>query len=198
VVVAGFLFCRTGNKIVSILFSLQNKNVAFLFCIENKKRTKFINTKSLLKKPHMKIFSSSEAKKIVSQGYNRVTDRYIELSDIARTKEREKYTNMILAKIPPGSSILELGCGIPTTKILAPQYYYIIGVDISIAQILRAKLNVPNGFFFGSMGASSDPAGYEEDWLGAPMYWSSFDIDTNKQMITESGLSIISEEIETL
>lgn len=38
---------------------------------------------------------------------------------------------------------------------------------------------------------------YEEDWLGAPMYWSGFDPQTNRQIIEEAGLNIISAREET-
>ena len=38
---------------------------------------------------------------------------------------------------------------------------------------------------------------YEEDWMGAPMYWSGFDSATNKQLVEQAGLTIVSAEETT-
>jgi SAM-dependent methyltransferase len=55
----------------------------------------------------------------------------------------------------------------------------------------------PNGYFIGSLGVKSDPIGYEENWFGVPMFWSSFDRETYKQIIQASGFSMISAQEET-
>ena len=36
----------------------------------------------------------------------------------------------------------------------------------------------------------------EEDWLGAPMYFSHYGVTTNKRLIREAGLRILSARIE--
>jgi SAM-dependent methyltransferase len=55
----------------------------------------------------------------------------------------------------------------------------------------------PGGIFVGTMGFASVETGYEEDWLGAPMYWSSFDAETNKRLVKDAGLRILSARQET-
>jgi ubiquinone/menaquinone biosynthesis C-methylase UbiE len=55
----------------------------------------------------------------------------------------------------------------------------------------------PSGLLVATMGTHATPAGYEEDWLGAPMYWSSFDSQTNRALVEAAGLNIIQAEEET-
>jgi SAM-dependent methyltransferase/protein tyrosine phosphatase (PTP) superfamily phosphohydrolase (DUF442 family) len=55
----------------------------------------------------------------------------------------------------------------------------------------------PGGIFVGTMGAVATEVGYEEDWFGAPMYWSSFDAGTNKVLVWDAGLRILSARLET-
>ncbi len=50
----------------------------------------------------------------------------------------------------------------------------------------------PGGLFVASMGASSTETGFEQDWLGAPMFWSHFDSETNLRLVEEAGLNILS------
>lgn len=59
----------------------------------------------------------------------------------------------------------------------------------SIARWLR-----PGGFFVGVMSGKDDEVDYVERWMGAPMFWSGYDSETNKGLVRESGLSIISSE----
>ncbi|HEX3271408.1 MAG TPA: methyltransferase domain-containing protein [Ktedonobacterales bacterium] len=66
------------------------------------------------------------------------------------------------------------------------------GLLAKIARWLR-----PDGLFVATMGAGSTEDGYEEDWLGAPMYWSHFDAATNQGLVEEAGLVIESATLET-
>ena len=59
----------------------------------------------------------------------------------------------------------------------------------SIAGWLR-----PNGLFFATMTARGKETDFDKGWLGAPMFWSGFDSDTNKRMAREAGLEIVSAE----
>jgi len=54
----------------------------------------------------------------------------------------------------------------------------------------------PGGGLIASLGTSCGDA-YEEDWLGVPMYWSSWDHRTNRRLITEAGLEILVDTVET-
>jgi cyclopropane fatty-acyl-phospholipid synthase-like methyltransferase len=53
------------------------------------------------------------------------------------------------------------------------------------------------GWLVATMGVHDDEAGYEEDWLGAPMYWSSYDAVTNRRLVAEAGLRIVQASEET-
>jgi SAM-dependent methyltransferase len=61
-----------------------------------------------------------------------------------------------------------------------------------VAQWLR-----PGGVFLGSFGTSDTSAGYEEDWLGEPMFWSSFEPDKTTDLVESSGLAVEWARIET-
>ncbi|MGI8586827.1 MAG: class I SAM-dependent methyltransferase [Chloroflexia bacterium] len=62
----------------------------------------------------------------------------------------------------------------------------------AIAQWLR-----PGGSLVATMGARPTEAGYEADWLGAPMYWSSWDSATNRRLVTDAGFELVSAQEET-
>jgi SAM-dependent methyltransferase len=55
----------------------------------------------------------------------------------------------------------------------------------------------PNGLFVASMGTHSVKREFDEDFLGARMFWSSFDSETNKRLVEEAGLRIMSAQEET-
>jgi len=62
----------------------------------------------------------------------------------------------------------------------------------SIATWLR-----PGGLLVATMGATSLEAGYEQNWLGTPMYWSHYDSATNRQLVEQAGLHILSDREKT-
>lgn len=41
------------------------------------------------------------------------------------------------------------------------------------------------------MGAGNDPGTVEDDWLGAEMYFSAFDGDTNRRLAREAGQELL-------
>lgn len=53
----------------------------------------------------------------------------------------------------------------------------------------------PGGYFLANLGTTDNP-GNTEDWLGSKMYWSSYDVPTNLQIVQRAGLEIV--EAETL
>jgi ubiquinone/menaquinone biosynthesis C-methylase UbiE len=55
----------------------------------------------------------------------------------------------------------------------------------------------PGGLLVATMGAHSSEAYFSEDFLGKPMYWSNFDSETNRRLVREAGLRIISAKEET-
>ncbi len=56
---------------------------------------------------------------------------------------------------------------------------------------------VPGGVFVGALGAHDEQEEIAADWLGAPMYWSFFDADSNLRMLQAAGLSVLSSRLET-
>lgn len=189
----------------------------------------------------------SEAKRIVAEGYDRIAATHQRWASTVRAEERARYTAVLLDRLPPGTRVLELGCGagLPTTRQLA-EHFRVTGVDISAEQLALARRNVPNAHFLladmasldlaagslhgvaafyalihlprdeqpalllkiatwlrpggllvATLGAQDIAAGYEADWLGAPMYWSSFDAETNRRLVEEAGLEILSAREET-
>jgi SAM-dependent methyltransferase len=54
----------------------------------------------------------------------------------------------------------------------------------------------PGGLLVATMGAGSMKADYDENFLGAPMYWSSFDSETNRRLVEEAGLHVVSAREE--
>ncbi len=57
----------------------------------------------------------------------------------------------------------------------------------------------PGGVFVATLHAGDDPAGVEDDWLGAgPMFWSGFDADANRRLLREAGLELVEAEVRTI
>ncbi len=61
------------------------------------------------------------------------------------------------------------------------------------ARVLRgfARLLRPSGLLLVCMGAEDLPSQYEEDYHGAPMFWSHFDDVTNLRLIRSAGFRLI-------
>jgi hypothetical protein len=52
-----------------------------------------------------------DPKQIVADGYDRVAERHAAWASNIRVDEREYYTALILAELPAGAAVLDLGCG---------------------------------------------------------------------------------------
>jgi SAM-dependent methyltransferase len=92
---------------------------------------------------------SDPRKQIVADGYDRLVERYVEwastaVADPVRTRSIE----MLEQRLPAGSRILDLGCGTGelVTRRLATRYP-LTGVDLSPAQIERARERTPHAHF---------------------------------------------------
>ncbi len=55
----------------------------------------------------------------------------------------------------------------------------------------------PGGLFVATMGVRDEAGDVEKDWLGAPMYFSSYDAATNRRLIDQSSLRLLSANEET-
>lgn len=194
----------------------------------------------------MQAAEEADPKQVVAEGYDRIAEKYSEWTQGVRVEERNRYTSVLLEKLPKGAQVLDLGCGagMPTTHALAARFE-VTGVDISARQITLAQQNVPEakfiqadmtqldfdpdsfdavatfyalfhvpreeqaelradiaswlhpgGLLVAAMGTQASRADLDE-LLGAPMYWSGFDSETNRRLVEEAGLRIISAREET-
>ncbi|MFL6181452.1 MAG: class I SAM-dependent methyltransferase [Actinomycetes bacterium] len=55
----------------------------------------------------------------------------------------------------------------------------------------------PGGFFLASLGAGGCPDTVEE-WLGVPMFFSSFDAARNRQLLRAAGFELIIDDVVTM
>lgn len=84
-------------------------------------------------------------KQLVADGYNHISETYSTWAQRVRVAERQRYTQLILDRIPTGADVLELGCatGLLTTDQLAARFN-LTGVDIAPNQIELARQRLPD------------------------------------------------------
>ncbi len=191
--------------------------------------------------------SQADPKAIVARGYDRIAERYAAWAGQVRVEERERYTRVLLDRVPAGAPVLELGCGtgLPTTQRLAERFA-VTAVDLSERHVELARRNVPaativhgdmtaldfpeasfaavaafysithvpreehgrllaniahwlrpGGLLVAALGARSSAGAIEADWLGAPMYFSHYDGETNRRLVERAGLEIVGAREET-
>ena len=89
-----------------------------------------------------------DPKQIVADGYDRIAETYAAFVERSCNDPRDRYTALLLDRLPFGARVLELGCGggLPTTALLAERFA-VTGVDLSRRQIERARQQVPNAMF---------------------------------------------------
>ena len=64
------------------------------------------------------------------------------------------------------------------------------GVLMRIAAWLR-----PGGLLLATFGTGDDPGTIEQNWLGAPMFFSHYDADTNRRLVREAGFELLADEV---
>ncbi|KAB8218129.1 S-adenosyl-L-methionine-dependent methyltransferase [Aspergillus novoparasiticus] len=90
---------------------------------------------------------------IVEYGYDNITEWYLQWVK-SQKSPRERYTQMLLDKLQPSPSILELGCGpgVPILRMLLDQGAQVVANDLSTKQIELAKARCPEAkLITGSM-----------------------------------------------
>jgi SAM-dependent methyltransferase len=182
----------------------------------------------------------TDPKRVVEEGYDAIADRYAAWAASFETPV-ETWVDAFLARVPPQSRVLDLGCGngsIVARRLVAAGHD-VVGVDISQAQLDRAGVNVPelalvkgdaleielpeesfdgivSTFLFGhvpraeqllllercrdwlrpgglllvTMGVGDSPDEVEPEWLGAPMFFASFDEETNRNLVEQAGFDV--------
>jgi cyclopropane fatty-acyl-phospholipid synthase-like methyltransferase len=87
---------------------------------------------------------------IVRDGYDRIADQYMAVVSRPRPADpRDAWTEQLLRRLAPSSTVLDLGCGpgVPSAAAFASAGHQVVGVDISPRQIELARRNVPQGSF---------------------------------------------------
>ncbi|MGH2961070.1 MAG: class I SAM-dependent methyltransferase [Solirubrobacterales bacterium] len=86
----------------------------------------------------------AETREIVESGYDAVADEYAALEDEHAAWPRMEWLGRLLSLVPAGASVLDAGCGsgVPATRAIARRHRA-TGIDVSAAQIERARRNVP-------------------------------------------------------
>jgi SAM-dependent methyltransferase len=75
----------------------------------------------------------------------------------------------------------------------------------SIIHIPREKQDVlisrivdwlrPGGLLLANFGTTDDPGSINQDWLGSKMYWSSYNVPTNEEMLIRAGFELLEAEV---
>ncbi|MGZ5294101.1 MAG: class I SAM-dependent methyltransferase [Actinomycetota bacterium] len=99
----------------------------------------------------------ADARRIVREGYDRIADRYTTWSIPPSGGQTERFLGEVVAAVPDGAEVLDLGCGqgTPVAAALARRCR-VTGVDASRAQLERARAAVPGAAF-----VEADIAAYE-------------------------------------
>ena len=185
---------------------------------------------------------------IVRDGYDAMSDRYAAWQSEIADDPRDRYVELLLARLPERPDILEIGCGagIEPTPTFA-RIGRLTGIDISGAQIERAQKALPeaelihgdfttatfaagsydavvalftlthipaddlpallgrvarwlrpDGLFLATFGTGAAHETVVDDFLGAPMFFSGFDEETNERLVREAGLTIVESRVEVM
>jgi cyclopropane fatty-acyl-phospholipid synthase-like methyltransferase len=100
----------------------------------------------------------------------------------------------------------EFLCADFTTLELAPgsfdavvAFYSFNNVPRELLAGLFARIHswlTPGGLFMSALG-TSDTEGWVGEWLGAPMFYSSFPPETNSRLLREAGFELVRDEVVT-
>lgn len=89
-----------------------------------------------------------DPKQIVQRGYDAIAERYGSWREAVEGSPAEAWLENLLPRLRDGAAVLDLGCGNgePAGRLLARGHHY-TGVDISGAQLARAKAKIPGREF---------------------------------------------------
>jgi SAM-dependent methyltransferase len=76
-----------------------------------------------------------------------------------------------------------------TTHVPRAEHAALLG---EVRRVLR-----PAGLAVLTMGYNDNPDGMDENWLGAPMFFSHFDGDANVRLVRDAGFEVLSADDET-
>jgi cyclopropane fatty-acyl-phospholipid synthase-like methyltransferase len=91
--------------------------------------------------------SVTEPSRIIEDGYDRLDDAYRTWVAEMRGGQRAAFLDEILHLVPPGSDVLEIGCGPGTDAAALADGRRYTGIDLSSVQLAHARRAVPDGTF---------------------------------------------------
>lgn len=183
---------------------------------------------------------------IVAAGYDAMIDTWEDWVGRIEDDPRAEWRDELIARLPEGVRVVELGCGGGTTETrLLAQRFRLTGVDLSGEQLRRARERVPNadfvhadftevefgvgtidavaafysfnhvprellgglfarihvwlrpgGFLVTALGARDSPD-WVGEWLGATMFFSGWEPETNRRLLAEAGFRLLRDEVVT-
>ncbi len=88
-----------------------------------------------------------DPRRVIRDGYNQLDQGYRDWADRGRDGYRATFLHEVLDKVPPGSTVLELGCGPggDASALAADRRY--IGIDLSRVQLRHARRVAPGAAF---------------------------------------------------
>ena len=101
--------------------------------------------------------------RIVQKGYDDLDDTYRRWVEHTRGGYRSTFLARILAEVPEGADVLEIGCGPGTDAAAIAEGRRYVGIDLSEVQLAHARAVAPAGRFLHG------------DVLDAPFSPASFD-----------------------
>lgn len=88
--------------------------------------------------------TTDERTRIVGRGYDSMVDTWESWAARIEDDPRAEWRDELAARLPAGARVLELGCGGGTTETaLLASRFRLTGVDLSTAQLERARARVP-------------------------------------------------------
>jgi hypothetical protein len=61
---------------------------------------------------------------------------------------------------------------------------------VSVTRWLR-----PGGYLLATTGRRDVPGDVQDDFLGAPMFFAAYDVETNLRLLTDSGLVVLEHKV---
>jgi SAM-dependent methyltransferase len=101
--------------------------------------------------------------RIVQQGYDDLDDTYRRWVEHTRDGYRATFLARILANVPDGADVLEIGCGPGTDAAALAEGRRYVGIDLSEVQLAHARAITPSGRFLhgDALDATFPPASFD-------------------------------------
>lgn len=77
-------------------------------------------------------------------------------------------------------------------------FYSVIHLPREEQKVMMGKIAgwlKDGGYVLVNLGANDNEGSVNQDWLGGKMYWSSYDAETNREMVRGAGFEIVKAEV---